>query len=351
VALTGTEFSNDWEFWVYPTKTAAAPPPEVVVCEKWDAAKAALAAGRKVVFFAFAANTRSSMSGRFLPVFWSPVWFPTQKPNTMGLLCDPQHPLLAQFPTEFHSNWQWYELMQRSRLFNLDETSSAYRPLVQVIDNFARNHKLGLVFEGRVGGGRLLVCGVDLPGLAKDPAARQLRASLQAYAGSAAFAPAQELAAALLEKLFVPDYANQLQALGARVRAESAADGFPADQVIDGAPETLWHTPWSEPAPGFPHHLTIELPRPAKLAGLTCLPRQGGNPNVWIKEYAVFASVDGKVWGAPVAQGAFARGTALQSVRFAQPVTTRFLRLVAVSSFEPTKPYASLAELDVLLMQ
>ena len=120
----------------------------------------------------------------------------------MGLLCDPRHPIFARFPTEFHSDWQWYELMQHSRLFVLDDTPPAYRPTIQVIDNFARNHKLGVVFEGRVGRGRLLVCGFDLPVLVKDPAARQFLASLYAYVGSAAFQPQQELGEQPLEKIF-----------------------------------------------------------------------------------------------------------------------------------------------------
>ena len=68
--------------------------------------------------------------------------------------------------------------MQHSRLFILDDTPADYRPLVQVIDNFARNHKLGVMFEGRVGSGQLLVCGFDLPNMTKDPAARQLLSSL-----------------------------------------------------------------------------------------------------------------------------------------------------------------------------
>ena len=38
--------------------------------------------------------------------------------------------------------------MQRSRLFILDDTPAAYRPIVQVIDNFARNHKLGRRVRG-----------------------------------------------------------------------------------------------------------------------------------------------------------------------------------------------------------
>jgi hypothetical protein len=204
VALQATEFANEWEIWVYPAATPPAVPEGVVSCENWDQAKTALAAGRKVIFFAFSAKGAETMRGQFLPVFWSPVWFPDQRPNTMGILCDPKQPLLARFPTEFHSDWQWHELMQHSRLFILDDTPAACRPLVQVIDNFARNHKLGLIFEGRAGSGKLLVCGLDLLHTAKDPAARQMLASLYAYAASPAFNPDQVLDAALLEKLFSP---------------------------------------------------------------------------------------------------------------------------------------------------
>ena len=106
----------------------------------------------------------------------------------MGILCDPKHPALVNFPTESYSNWQWYELLDRSRSFILDDSPAGCRPLVQVIDNFARNHKLGVIFEARVGSGRLLVCGIDLPGLIdKQPAARQLLRSLYRYAQSDAF--------------------------------------------------------------------------------------------------------------------------------------------------------------------
>jgi hypothetical protein len=204
VALEGTQIANDWDIWVYPATPPAATPAGVVSCEKWDEAKAALAEGKKVVFFANSATNGDSMAGRFLPVFWSPVWFPNQKPNTMGILCDPKQPILAQFPTEFYSDWQWYDLMQHSRLFVLDDTPAAYRPLVEVIDNFARNDKLGLIFEGCVGVGRLLVCGVDLPSMDKDPAARQMLSSIYAYAASPAFNPSQTLNEDLLEKLFAP---------------------------------------------------------------------------------------------------------------------------------------------------
>jgi hypothetical protein len=224
--------------------------------------------------------------------------------------------------------------------------------LVQVIDNFARNHKLGVVFEGRVGAGQLLVCGLNLAEATKDPAVRQWLASLYAYASSARFKPARELDAGLLEKLFVPKFTNKLQALGAKIRADSqASEEYSADQTIDGDPDTMWHTPWNTSAPQFPHELVVELAKTVKLAGITCLPRQDGNENGWIKDYAVFSSADGRNWGAPVVEGTFQHSARLHTVKFAAPVEMRFLKLVAKSSFDSSKPYASLAELDIILAE
>ena len=349
ISVPGTAFANDWNIWIYPAKVVPQPPADVVVSEKWDEAKAALAAGKKVIFFPPAANPPQSLRGSFLPVFWSPVWMPDQKPNTMGLLCDPQQPLFAQFPTEMNTDWQWYNLMQRSRVFVLDDTLADYRPLVQVIDNFARNHKLGVVFEGRVAGGQLLVCGLNVADAAKDSAVRQWLISLYAYAGSAKFKPVQELDTNLLEHLFPPRFANQLETLAPKIHADSqASEENGADRAIDGDPDTIWHTPWNESAPNFPHELIIELAKPVKLAGITCLPRQDGQ-NGWIREYVVFTSVDGQNWGEPAAIGAFPQNDELHAVKFAQPVAARFVKLVAKSSFDSSKAYASLAEMNILL--
>jgi hypothetical protein len=206
VSLVGTAFTNDWDIWVYPANAAATAPADVVIARNWDdATKAALASGKKVILFPQVVNSAQSLPGRFLPVFWSPIWFPEQQPNTMGILCDPKHPALAQFPTEFYSNWQWYELLQNSRSVNLNDTPATFRPIVEIIDNFARNNKLGNLFEARVHGGSLLVCTMDLPLIAdKEPAAKQLLRSLYAYVGSRSFTPSEELDSVLLDKLFSP---------------------------------------------------------------------------------------------------------------------------------------------------
>ena len=118
----------------------------------------------------------------------------------MGFLCDPAHPALSQFPTEFHTNWQWWDLALRSKALMLDDTPPQFRPIVQVVDNYNSNHKLGSLFEAKVGAGRLLVSAFDLQSdLENRPAARQLRQSLLNYMSSSDFQPVGELDLETLE--------------------------------------------------------------------------------------------------------------------------------------------------------
>jgi Glycosyl hydrolases family 2/Glycosyl hydrolases family 2, sugar binding domain len=212
VSLEGTDTANDWDIWVYPELTEIQKPAGVTVAETWEEASKALSEGGKVLFFPAWSCPKQTISGSFLPVFWSPVWFPSQKPNTMGLLCDPKHPLFKQFPTDCSIDWQWYNLMNNSKLVNLDFSPAKFKPVVQVIDNFQRNKKLGIVFEGRVGKGQLLVCGFDLKKVDNDPAARQLLSSLYAYVASPAFKPSTELKSETLEALFAPAPAKESEA-------------------------------------------------------------------------------------------------------------------------------------------
>jgi hypothetical protein len=194
-----------------------------------------------------------------------------------------------------------------------------------------------------------------------------LLASLQHYAGSEAFHPKSELSAETLEKLFAPAIGGLMQRLGAKViAADSQAADYPAENVVDGDPQTIWHTPWNDPAPPFPHYLVIEFPKPVALHGLKVLPRQDMS-NGRIKDYEVFVSHDGRHWGAAVKKGKFSNSADLQVIDLNSPrpysgegghhvpmvgvraVSTgsRFLKFVALSSFE-NKPYASMAELEVI---
>jgi len=211
VAVEGTPYRNAYPIWVYPPKVDTRAPDGVLVTDCFGSAKtqAHLAAGGKVLLLPRLDQLPHSIKGSFQTDFWCFPMFRRAAerrgievaPGTLGLLCDPGAPALAAFPTEFHSHWQWWHLVKHSRPIVLDDTPDAYRPTVQVIDNFERNHKLGLVFETKVGQGKMLVCAVDLLGHQDKPAARQLLHSLLGYVDSAAFAPKAELDAGLLKKL------------------------------------------------------------------------------------------------------------------------------------------------------
>jgi hypothetical protein len=202
VAIEGTKYRNDYEIWVYPPKVDTSVPSGVLVADSFAAAatKKHLAAGGKVLLLPKLDQLAHSVGGGFQTDYWSPMFAEAAKkrggkvpPGTLGILCDPDAPVLAGFPTEFHSNWQWWHLVKNSRPIILDDTPARYRPIVQVIDNFARNHKLGLIFETRVGKGKLLVCAIGLLNLQDKPEARQLYHSLLRYVASDAFAPAEDL--------------------------------------------------------------------------------------------------------------------------------------------------------------
>lgn len=204
VKLAGAATRNTWDFWVYPKRSAAPESGGVLVTRTFDAAaKRKLEQGGKVmVLWPAKVRSASTLPMRFLPTFWSLSWFPKQ-PGTLGILCDPSHPALKDFPTDFHSNFQWWELTEGAQAFVLDDAPSDFRPLIQVIDDYHRNHKLGAVFETSVGSGKLLVSSLDLESnLEKRPVARQLLGSLLNYMNSAKFSPSSQLDSGTIRRLF-----------------------------------------------------------------------------------------------------------------------------------------------------
>ena len=203
-------FENDWDVWVYPPNVDTKPPPRVVVVDELnDQALAALNAGGKVLLLIPPNRVKNDTAAKvalgFSSIFWNTAWTHRQPPTTLGILCNPKHPALAQFPTEFHSNWQWWYLVSRAGAMLLDDLPRELRPTVQVIDDWVTSRKLGLVFEAKVGAGKVLVCSIDLnKDLEQNPVARQMRHSLLAYMGGAKFKPAVTLTPAQIQGLMIP---------------------------------------------------------------------------------------------------------------------------------------------------
>lgn len=196
--------SNSWNLWVYPDAVSTDPPPGVTAATTWEAARDALAQGKRVLLHTPQGSALEPT--RFLPIFWSKAWGGpsfTQQPAHMGILCDPKHPALADFPTAMHSDFQWWELAEGGRVFVLNDTPQDLRPIVQVIDDFHRGYKLGSVFEAAVGPGKLLAVSYDLStNLDQRPVARQLLHSLLHY--TASFAPKVSLTPDEVAKIIGP---------------------------------------------------------------------------------------------------------------------------------------------------
>ena len=114
--------------------------------------------------------------------------------------------------------------------------------------------------------------------------------------------------------------------------------------VIDGDDDTFWHSQWQPPVEG-PHFLVIDTGKVGKVAGLTYVGRADGD-NGHVDEYEILLSTDGKNWGEPVARGHLRNDTSEQTVKWAAPVSARYVKFVALSEAQG-RPIASVAELDL----
>jgi len=209
LAIAGTNFKNSYDIWVYPNAVDSDPGKAVVCREFDDNARRTLAKGGSVLLLPEPSKLANSVEGAFAPDFWNYGMFKKfalernfpVAPGTLGILCDPNHPAFAQFPTDHYANWQWFHLLKNSRPIVLDSMPKDYRPLLQVIDNYERLHKLGSIFEVKVGPGKLLICSIDLPALQDKPEARQLLHSLLDYMNSDKFDPATTMDEAAVENI------------------------------------------------------------------------------------------------------------------------------------------------------
>jgi beta-galactosidase len=160
---------------------------------------------------------------------------------------------------------------------------------------------------------------------------------------SDAFAPSHSIDTELLQGLFKKPTLLSSTRL---IMADSEAPGHEARNVIDGNPDTIWHTPWDQDAPAYPHEFQIELPENHEIEGFTYLPRQDMS-NGWIDKYQVYVSADGENWGQPAATGNFEQNQNKKKILFDKSREGRFFRFVALSGFDG-QIFASVAEIDLI---
>ncbi|HYX41321.1 MAG TPA: discoidin domain-containing protein, partial [Pyrinomonadaceae bacterium] len=199
----------------------------------------------------------------------------------------------------------------------------------------------GLIFETKVGRGRLLVCAADIQHeLDNRPAARQLRRSLLDYMASARFQPQAAVSVADMRGLLCDTLI--MRKLGATAQAEGQAAN-----AIDGDPNTFWQAGAQKQPARQTQTLTVSFPAPVSVSGLVLMSRQNHREHEGdIREYLIQVSADGREWR-EAARGELLSTFAPQQINFPQPIIVRQLKLTALSGFGPDKT-AALAELAII---
>jgi len=201
------QFSNQWDFWVYPEAKTEINRGVVHVTEVLDQETLHVLNEGGKVLWTLAPNSLADSSGGeiavgFSSIFWNTAWTRGQAPHTLGILCNPEHPALRTFPTEYHSNWQWWDAMFHGQAIRMDGFEQEIEPVVRIIDDWFENRSLGLIFEARAGEGTILISGADLlSDLENRLEAKQLLNSLLAYMNTARFDPKVAVSFRELEKL------------------------------------------------------------------------------------------------------------------------------------------------------
>lgn len=195
VYINNTQISNDWNFWVYPTKLSIPNNTVLYANEVNDSVMHVLENGGKV----FLNLHQKIVKGKevvqhFLPVFWNTSWFKMRPPHTLGFVIDPNHPAFANFPTENHSDLQWWDIVNDAQVMHLEDFEKSYRPLVQPIDTWFMNRRLAMIMEAKVGNGQMIITSANISDTANGLAAKQLYFSLIKYMNSPAFKPKDKIA-------------------------------------------------------------------------------------------------------------------------------------------------------------
>jgi hypothetical protein len=210
VSIQNTTIANDWSFWVYPERLETSNSPstgggwgETLYTTALDAnAESVLNSGGKV--FLDAASTvikGKEIVMQFTPVFWNTSWFKMRPPHVTGFVAQNKHPLFKYFPTEYYSDLQWWEIVNKAQVMHLEDFPKAFRPIVQPIDTWFMNRKLGLIYEAKVGNGKLIVSTANLSDTT-GPAARQLLYSIKQYMASAQFDPKDAIPFNIVKDVF-----------------------------------------------------------------------------------------------------------------------------------------------------
>lgn len=190
LTVTVADIANSYPLWVYPPARPVCPRGVHETAALDEAALDILKSGGRVYLTPPSTPEAlpHSIQAQFTTDFWSVGTFPSQE-GGMGQLIDRDHPLFRDFPTEAHSNWQWWPMASRRAMILPRQLNC----IITEMDSYAYLRPMAKLFECRCGGGRVLVSSMALQDLQQYPEARALLSSVYRYLDSPEFAPKEEL--------------------------------------------------------------------------------------------------------------------------------------------------------------
>ena len=291
----------------------------------WKEAMEGLQRGKRVLFSPDPGSLSYDCPPlRFRPVFWNAQMGPTWG-RGMGMICKSDHRALRGFPTQSSGGWQWESILEGARGFQMKYLNKQVDMIVQPIDEWNRNYKLGMIFSCCVGKGKLLVAMADLEHeLQRRPEAAALLESLWDYINSEEFDPQSIVTVEELTSVFFPnDTMEQLQVTA--IWEEKPDEDLSA--MLDGSADTFIRLEG-----GHPYHIRLKMRQPVKLSGILYVPRQNQREHEGdIRTYKVEYESEGQ-WR-EIAAGTLPSSFSPKKILFESGIITEEIRFTVLDGF------------------
>ena len=182
--------TSTYPVWVY-KKTSPECPKNVYETRVFDEQTRAVLQNGGRVYLSPDADKESlpnSIKTQFTTDFWSVGTFADQE-GGMGQLIDTEHPIFKEFPTDFHTDWQWW-IMTTKRAVILPHPM---KTIITEMDSYAFLRPMAQMIEFRCLKGKVLLSTMELHKSQQYLEARALQAAIYTYLSGENFEPAEEI--------------------------------------------------------------------------------------------------------------------------------------------------------------
>lgn len=179
-----------YPIWVY-RKTTPVCPENVYETRAFDVKTREILQNGGRVYLSPDADKESlpnSIKTQFTTDFWSVGTFADQE-GGMGQLIDTEHPIFKEFPTDFHTDWQWW-IMATKRAVILPHPM---KTIITEMDSYAFLRPMAQMIEFRCLKGKVLLSTMESHKSQQYPEVRALQASIYTYLSGENFEPAEEI--------------------------------------------------------------------------------------------------------------------------------------------------------------